>query len=203
MEGRPSIECRRTADQRRFHARRDLGVRLVDGLETQRRIVFDNRCNAPIRLLVRHADGYRNWHIHGWYDLDPHEVTGLTSNGTRLTQSDNHTLYFYAESSDNRGYLWNGDHNEEWRGTTYGSCVAARVAAATMLRTGIDTCAGPLRRGNPGAPAGAEGHRHAQPATGRCSSACASHSTGVAMRQSGRAPADFGSVVTARARRRG
>ena len=107
--------------------------------QTQRRIVFDNRCNAPIRLLVRHADGYRNWHIHGWYDLDPHEVTGLTSNGTRLTQSDNHTLYFYAESSDNRGYLWNGDHNEEWRGTTYGFRAARVVAEGNLLRTRI-TC---------------------------------------------------------------
>jgi hypothetical protein len=107
--------------------------------QLQRRIIIQNDCNSAIRLLIRHADGYRNWHMHGWVNIDPYETTGLTSRGQRLTQSDNHTLYFYAESTDSRGYLWDGDQYHEWNGVNYGLRRANVTAQGTELRTRI-TC---------------------------------------------------------------
>jgi len=87
--------------------------------QAKRYISIDSVCSKAIRLYVSHADGYRNWHVHGPYALGAYEgPTKLRDSGVVLTQTENHEMYIYAESTDG-SYVWSGDHGFEYGGLTY------------------------------------------------------------------------------------
>ncbi|NBC36082.1 hypothetical protein GTZ99_05865 [Novosphingobium sp. FSY-8] len=88
----------------------------------RRKIYIKNACNRPLQVLVHHADGWRNWHPHAWYQYEPGEGSYVNnSDGEKLTQMDDHDLYMYAETTDDRRTLrWEGGGPEvTWRGATY------------------------------------------------------------------------------------
>lgn len=88
--------------------------------QVRRYIAFENTCNVAIRVYISHADGYRNWHAHGPFVIQAHEgPIRLEANGLTLTQTENHDLYFYAESLDGRR-IWDGrDHTATYHGVNY------------------------------------------------------------------------------------
>jgi hypothetical protein len=77
--------------------------------QMRREIVFTNDCRRPVRILVHHADGYQNWHPHGWYYLPAFTSSTLRDRGVVLTQSDGHDLYYYAEPTDGSSGAWEGN----------------------------------------------------------------------------------------------
>ncbi|HYF06751.1 MAG TPA: hypothetical protein VD970_03970 [Acetobacteraceae bacterium] len=98
--------------------------------QNARQIIFHNDCPRPVRILIHHADGYRNWHPHAWWNFAPNERSYLLWDGRRLTQLDDHDLYFYAEATDGSRQVWDGnDTRVEWRGAQYN---------LRRARTGID-----------------------------------------------------------------
>jgi hypothetical protein len=73
-----------------------------------RPIMVQNNCYKSIRLWIRHADGWRNWHNHGHFVFAGNErALYLTDNGVRLSQRTDHSLYFYAEAINGTG-TWHG-----------------------------------------------------------------------------------------------
>lgn len=87
--------------------------------QTQRVITVENMCAKPVRLYVSHADGFRNWHVHGPYIMGAFEGPNhLRDNGVVLTQSENHDLYIYAESLDGRR-VWSGNHGFWYGGLVF------------------------------------------------------------------------------------
>ena len=88
--------------------------------QVRRYISFQSSCDRPVRLYISHADGYRNWHAHGPFLLGAYQAPiRLEANGITLTQTENHDLYFYAESLDGND-LWEGtDHAATFNGVTY------------------------------------------------------------------------------------
>lgn len=88
--------------------------------QVRRFIAFENTCNFPIRVYISHADGHRNWHPHGPFIIPANEgPTRLEANGVTLTQTENHELYFYAESL-NASRVWEGnDHTVTYNGVTF------------------------------------------------------------------------------------
>lgn len=84
-----------------------------------RYIMIENACYKPLRIWVNHADGWRNWHVHGPYEFSAYEnAIRLSDNGTTLTQRDDHNLYVYAESLDGSS-IWSGDYAVMYRGAQY------------------------------------------------------------------------------------
>ena len=88
--------------------------------QVKRYIAFENTCNFPVRVYISHADGYRNWHAHGPFIIQPNQgPIRLEANGVTLTQTENHDLYFYGESLDGR-LIWGGrDHTIALHGVNY------------------------------------------------------------------------------------
>ncbi len=87
--------------------------------QVKRYIAFENSCNVPIRVYISHADGYRNWHAHGPFILQPQRgPIRLEANGVTLTQTEGHDLYFYAESLDG-DLIWRGDYITVYQGVNY------------------------------------------------------------------------------------
>jgi hypothetical protein len=88
--------------------------------QVRRYIAFENSCDVPVRVYVSHADGYRNWHAHGPFIIEPYRgAIRLEANGVTLTQTENHDLYFYAESLDG-SRIWDGrDHTAGYNGVNY------------------------------------------------------------------------------------
>ena len=70
--------------------------------QVQRYISIDSVCGKAMRVYVSHADGVRNWHVHGIV----------------LTQSDDHDLYVYAESLDGSRF-WSGDYGFQHAGMVF------------------------------------------------------------------------------------
>lgn len=88
--------------------------------QTKRYISVDSRCSKPLLLYISHADGYRNWHVHGPFSFGAYEgPTNLRDGGVVLTQSDDHELYIYAESLDGTS-TWGGSHHFNYRGLSFG-----------------------------------------------------------------------------------
>jgi len=108
-----------------------IGIPTAAQAQVRRYISFENRCNSAIRLYISHADGWRNWHPHGPFIIQGRQgPIRLEANGITLTQTENHDLYFYAESLDGGG-VWEGtDHVATYNGVTY------RMRRATVSVTG-------------------------------------------------------------------
>lgn len=99
--------------------------------QVRRFISFENRCNRAVRIYISHADGYRNWHVHGPFVIQAFEgPTRLEANGVTLTQTDDHELYFYAESVDGTMSVTGSDHLATYLGVTY------RMRRANVTVTG-------------------------------------------------------------------
>ena len=90
--------------------------------QLRREIWVENACKHSVRLLIHHADGYRNWHPHAWFNLAANTSTALRStDNVILTQSDGHQLYIYATTTDgDHGHRWEGnDTSVQWEGWPY------------------------------------------------------------------------------------
>ena len=89
--------------------------------QVARELWVKNDCPRPMRFIISHADAYRNWHTHGWWNFSANEsAKALTWSGIRLTQLDNHDLYIYGETTDGSGQYWQGgDFHYEFSGNTY------------------------------------------------------------------------------------
>lgn len=73
-----------------------------------REIWFRNNFRKRVRLMIHHADGYRNWHTHAWWSFAPYEgPLALALGRDRCLQRSDHSLYFYAECVDGTSY-WDG-----------------------------------------------------------------------------------------------
>jgi hypothetical protein len=107
--------------------------------QVKRNISIDSNCPKALRLYISHADGYRNWHVHGPFQFAPNEgPTKLKDNGVVLTQSENHDLYVYAESLDGKT-SWSGDYSFEFNGLTFGMMKAALSLVNGEVRVNL-TC---------------------------------------------------------------
>jgi len=97
------------------------GLAMPAHAQRNREIFVQNECPAPVRFLISHADQNRNWHPHGWWEFRANQPsTRLLVDDRVITQRDDHDLYFYAESTDNSGHIWDGtDHSATWVGVTY------------------------------------------------------------------------------------
>ncbi|MBU6167004.1 MAG: hypothetical protein KGQ52_12890 [Alphaproteobacteria bacterium] len=99
--------------------------------QLRRTISFDNNCAKGVRVWISHADGYRNWHVHGPFNYSSMEgPTRLEDNGVTLTQTDDHAVYIYAESVDGRT-VWEGDYPQQFQGTRFNM-----MKANTSIRNG-------------------------------------------------------------------
>lgn len=88
--------------------------------QVRRFIAFENTCNFPVRVYISHADGYRNWHPHGPFVIQAREgPIRLEANNVTLTQTENHELYFYAESLDGNRFWDGSDHTATYNGVNY------------------------------------------------------------------------------------
>jgi hypothetical protein len=106
--------------------------------QVRRYITFTNGCRFNVRFYVSHADGWRNWHVHGPFEFAAWDgPRRLEANGITLTQTENHDLYVYAE--DSRGGTWEGDHVYEYQGTMYRMMRATTTVSGGELRVRL-TC---------------------------------------------------------------
>jgi hypothetical protein len=98
-----------------------VGTTTTAQAQVRRFISFENTCNHQVRVYISHADGWRNWHPHGPFIVPPFSSPmRLEANGITLTQTEGHDLYFYAESLDGSGLLWDGsDHVATFAGVSY------------------------------------------------------------------------------------
>lgn len=88
--------------------------------QQSREIWFENACRHPIRFLVNHADGWRNWHPHGWWTFRAYQSpTRLLVSDAAIFQRDDHDLYFYAETTNGANLQWEGDNRQPYNGTHY------------------------------------------------------------------------------------
>jgi hypothetical protein len=107
--------------------------------QVKRYISVDSHCSKPLRFYVSHADGYRNWHVHGPYDFAAYEgPTRLKNNNVVLTQTENHDLYIYAESMDGRT-VWEGNYNFDYNGLQFSMMKANLSIQGGELRVKL-TC---------------------------------------------------------------
>ena len=104
--------------------------------QVRRTITFENDCVLPVRIFISHADGWRNWHSHGPFVLSAYEGPNtLTVDGRTLVQSDDHDLYYYAESLDGTE-IWDGSvHTALYNGVTY----LMRRAGVTLSNGSLNT----------------------------------------------------------------
>ena len=87
--------------------------------QVKRYISLDSFCSRAVRIYISHADGVRNWHVHGPYNFAAYEgPTRLNNNGVTLTQTEGHEIYFFAESIDG-SKQWQGSYNFEFNGISY------------------------------------------------------------------------------------
>ncbi len=127
--------------------------------EIRRDVWFQNSCNRPVRLLVRHAEQARRWQSRGWWRLDPMErPRALTTRGRRIQHLSNHRLYYYAETLDG-AVTWEGDGRNSAR--LGGVAYRLRRATPTVVRGRLQvrlSCSGAPAtgggRGGSGAPKG-------------------------------------------------
>jgi hypothetical protein len=107
--------------------------------QVRRNISIDSNCAKPLRIYISHADGYRNWHVHGPFEFSAYEgPTRLRVDDVVLTQTENHDLYIYAEALDGSS-IWSGNQNFEYRGMTYSMTKAALTVVNGEARVNL-TC---------------------------------------------------------------
>jgi len=85
---------------------------------------FENKCRHPISLLVRYNGLDGEWHVEGWWDVEPGGSFYLEDeSGKRLTSS-NSVWYYYARTTDGA--------NIEWKGNSRLTFNGARIAMIEM-----------------------------------------------------------------------
>lgn len=77
-----------------------------------------NNCKHPIRILLRYRNVNDEWKTAGWWDFTPNEAAYLAVDNKRLL-SKNSIWYYYAETTNNTNYSWQGDHSVAYNGRTY------------------------------------------------------------------------------------
>lgn len=101
-----------------------------------RDVYVENKCFKPIRILIEHAPSYRNWEVVGWYDFEPDERSRLLVDNDPMCHLLDHSIYFYAESTDGE-YTWAADGGEDDSEVQYnGSWFDLRKANKTLYRGG-------------------------------------------------------------------
>ena len=90
--------------------------------QVNRQIWFSSSCPRPVRLFVHHQHGTGDWASHGWFDLQANQTLTMLqySAGNPLQHLDGRPLYFYAETTDNSGHLWEGEFPATMNGVSYG-----------------------------------------------------------------------------------
>ena len=64
---------------------------------------FDNFCGHPLRIAV-YAEFRGRWYMHAWYYFDAYEGPLALPEA----QTDNRYVYWYAETTDGSGWVWEG-----------------------------------------------------------------------------------------------
>ncbi len=95
--------------------------------QSTRDVNFQNDCSHPVRILVAHAFDENTWDAHGWYEYSAYEGTStLEVDGEPLTQLTDHSIFFYAETTDGADIFWEGeDHYETYEDVSYGMVKAS------------------------------------------------------------------------------
>ncbi len=69
---------------------------------------FENRCHYPVTLAIRYWGLDDDWHMAGWWDVDPASSVYLEdSDGNRLI-SDNAVWFYYVRTVDETRIEWAG-----------------------------------------------------------------------------------------------
>ncbi|GAA4774038.1 hypothetical protein GCM10023219_21790 [Stakelama sediminis] len=96
--------------------------------QVKRQIWVQNACRYPVRFFIRHADGVRNWHNHGWWTFRPYQrATKLTVADVPIVQQEKYAMYFYAEATGGQGHYWEGKDVRMFNGTRYKMRKAKKV----------------------------------------------------------------------------
>jgi uncharacterized membrane protein len=91
---------------------------------------FDNQCNHPVKVAIAFQDLNNQWRQDGWWTVNPVAGTYLAAqNNTRLVSNNNH-WYFYAETIDGSGLIWNGNQNIPFNGQMLSMRETTTITAA-------------------------------------------------------------------------
>jgi hypothetical protein len=86
--------------------------------QDNRPVMFHNQCNAPVRLLVYHAEDPRRWQVNGFYTIAPNARTTLSVRGEMITHITGHSLFYYAELPNGRTF-GTAERNVPHNGASY------------------------------------------------------------------------------------
>lgn len=79
-----------------------------ESFDTYGYIYFENQCSSPVKLALSYQDLSDQWRYAYWWNFQPNTSSYLASNGVNL-MSNNSYFYYYAEATDNSGYIWKGN----------------------------------------------------------------------------------------------
>ena len=68
-----------------------------------------NNCSHPVSLAVRYRNSDGDWATEGYWSIRPSQRTYLASDGAKI-RTKNALFYYYAETTDDSGLVWQGDH---------------------------------------------------------------------------------------------
>lgn len=77
---------------------------------------LENACNRPIRVALRYADADGRWITSGWWDITANRTTTLLDHHSQPLRTRSSTWYYYAESADDAGLVWSGEHKFDFDG---------------------------------------------------------------------------------------
>jgi uncharacterized membrane protein len=70
---------------------------------------FNNKCDHPVRLAIRYHDMNKVWRTEGWWTFKPGE-SGVLIIGGKTLKTNTTVWYFFAETTDDEGLVWRGNH---------------------------------------------------------------------------------------------
>lgn len=80
---------------------------------THYKLKFKNKCNKPVKVLIRYLDDNDDWKSKGWWEIAPDKTVYVEDSSNRI-------FYFYAKTTDGK-LVWSDKENKRsYKGKKYG-----------------------------------------------------------------------------------
>jgi hypothetical protein len=77
------------------------------------KLKFRNKCNKPVKVLIRYLDDNDDWKSKGWWEIAPNKTVYVEDSSNRI-------FYYYAKTTDGK-LVWSDNENKRtYKGKKYG-----------------------------------------------------------------------------------
>ncbi|MBC8756078.1 DUF1036 domain-containing protein [Kordia sp. YSTF-M3] len=77
------------------------------------RLKFRNKCNKPVKVLIRYLNFEDEWKSKGWWEIAPNKTVYVEDSKNRI-------FYFYAKTTDGKLVWSDKDNKRDFKGKKYG-----------------------------------------------------------------------------------